>query len=444
MTTPTTDSGFHLGVQEGDNEPGSVSATAAEMGEKPPATGLAQVTVTTDAVHVASLTIHDPDVVAAAQVSADPGRTILEMLATGARVLKFASATMDARMLERTVSDLENAFQSRMDATVATLDAKTQALLDPETGSIPSTLHEVREEIAKRLSDTFDPELTTSALSIIDNTLSKHKDAINQDVRRLLDPSLTDSPLHGLESRLKELAREQAKELRETAEKIKEALVAEQARQEVIAKTTSKGFTYEDMVEQAVERIATVHGDYCCNVGRESGSAGTAKGDLLVSLSADDCAGQSLRFVLECKDQHLSKNQVKAELAAAMENRDAAAGVLVFAGDEASPYHVPFAYSGDQAIVVYDRDKPDDQVLRVAYAWARWTARRSQTPNDELDAEAILAALHDAEAGLAKKAQVLTGLTHADNGIAAARRAVDALADQVSDALERIRTALDP
>jgi hypothetical protein len=127
-----------------------------------------------------------------------------------------------------------------------------------------------------------------------------------------------------------------------------------------------------------------------------------------------------------------------------MQNRGAAAGMLVFAHDDANPYHVPFAYSGNRAVVVYDREHPDEQVLQVAYAWARWMTRRALSADDSLDAETILAALRDAEAGLSKKTQVLTGLTQANNGIEMARKAVEALADQVAEALGQMRTAMDP
>lgn len=403
-----------------------------------------RVTVTTDAVHVEHFVCRDPDVVAAAQTSSDPGRAVEEMLLTGARVLRFASASVDAGVLERTVADLEQAFQARLDATMSTLEVTTKSLLDPETGSIPGTLNQVRDEIAKKLGDTFDPQSTTSALSIIDGTLGRHKADINRDVRRLLDATSPDSPLAGLEARLREMTREQAKELREAAEKIREAVVVERTRTEMAEKTTAKGFSYEDLVEGAVERIAAVHGDRCVNVGRDMGVAGSDKGDLLVTLSPDDCAGQELRFVLECKDQSLSKPRVRAELEDAIDNGRAAAGVLVFASEDASPFHLPFSYSGNQAVVVYDRQHPDEQVLQVAYAWARWMTRRAQSADDALDAEAFLAALRDAEAGLAKKTQVLTGLTQATNGIEMARKAVEALADQVAEGLGQMRSALDP
>ena len=440
----TRSTGGDLVDTTGDGCGGSLAPSPTDSRSGVTSAGKPRVTVSSESVHLHDLACFDPDVVSAAQLSPEPERTILEMLSTGARVLRFASASLDASMLERTVADLEEGFQSRLDSTVTVLDDKTQGLLDPDSGSIPRTLKQVREEIAKQLNDTFNPELTTSALSIIDSTLGKHKGDINRDVRRLLDPASPDSPLNGLEARLREHSREQAKDLHEVVEKIARAVAVQQAQAEMLDKTTAKGFDYEDLVEAAVDRVASVYGDHCANVGREAGVGGTDKGDLLVTLSPDDSAGQDLRFVLECKDRRLSKPGVKSELEACMQNRGAAAGVLVFAHDDANPYHVPFTYSGNRAVVVYDREHPDDQVLQVAYAWARWMTRRAQSADETLDAETILAALRDAEAGLAKKTQVLTGLTQASNGIESARKAVEALADQVAEALGQMRAALDP
>lgn len=406
-------------------------------------TGAARVLTTDDAVYVERLTCHDPNVRAALAESHDPERTLQEILATGALVLKFTSTSQDGAFLESTVQDLERSFQERLDATVTTLDETTKNLLDPESGSIPGTLHQVRDEIAKKLSDTFDPALTDSAMSIIDKGLKSHLAEVNRDVRRLLDPTSEDSPLRGLEVRLREANEKQTKEVGEAVSQLLERMAVNQAESRMAEKSTAKGFAYEDVVEAGVERIASLQGDEAVNLGKEPGVAGNLKGDIVVTLASEDSAGQDLRFVIECKDKSLSKPAVRRELDAAMENRAAAASILAFASSETCPYSVPFTYHGNQAVVVYDGTDPDDQALAVAYAWARWVARRSQQASEDLDAETILNALHDAEEGLKKKREVLKGLTQASKGIEASRTALNAMSDAVEASLRLMRATLD-
>ena len=63
-----------------------------------------------------------------------------------------------------------------------------------------------------------------------------------------------------------------------------------------------------------------------------------------------------------------------AELRADMANRDAKAGVLVFARQDQTPDRLIFQTMGDMAIVACEDG--DTMALEVAYQWARWVTCR--------------------------------------------------------------------
>jgi hypothetical protein len=81
--------------------------------------------------------------------------------------------------------------------------------------------------------------------------------------------------------------------------------------------------------------------------------------------------------VLEAKDQKLSMTKTLAELDAALANHEASAAIAVFAGEHLSPVGLPFWYSGNRAVLVFDKADPDPKALQLAYEWARWISRRT-------------------------------------------------------------------
>ena len=85
--------------------------------------------------------------------------------------------------------------------------------------------------------------------------------------------------------------------------------------------------------------------------------------------------------MIEAEDSpSLSKRAVVAELRTDMANRDAKAGVLVFAHQDQTPDKLIFQTMGDMAIVACE---DGDTIAReLAYQWARWVASRELDSTD--------------------------------------------------------------
>jgi hypothetical protein len=203
---------------------------------------------------------------------------------------------------------------------------------------------------------------------------------------------------------------------------------------------TAKGFTFEERVHDAIERIASARGDCAAHTGGEGAEGGGKKGDTLVELGAADgpCTG---RIVFETKDaERLSKNKAWAYLSEAMERRAASFGVLVVAGEERIPSgrEQLTEYEGNKLIVAVDREDPDSLVLEVAYRLA--AARVLMVRDRELDVDAVAVRDTTAEAiTLLKQAQairsILTGIkTSSDK----ARANLDAMIASLQEKLDRI------
>ncbi len=234
------------------------------------------------------------------------------------------------------------------------------------------------------------------------------------------------------------------KPIRDEVQALSEKIAVTAATADVFELTTQKGFVYEDAVHVAVARIASAHGDQAEKVGTELGVAGTQKGDEVVTLSREDTFGSEGCFVIEAKHQKLNARKTNEELEAALENRDALAAIAVFSSADQAPAPVPFTYTDNKAIAVFDPTDGDDSALRLAYMWARWVVRRELTGTDAdgLDVERIASLLGDAARGLERVSQIKGFHTKARKNIDQAEQHALALADEVGDALAQIEAEL--
>ena len=133
----------------------------------------------------------------------------------------------------------------------------------------------------------------------------------------------------------------------------------------------------------------------------------------------------------------MSHQAVLHELDAAMKNREAVAGIAVFAKQHEAGTAVPFVTFDHKAIVVVDKDNPDEGVVRLAYMWARWVALRQLLDLvTELDAARIESLIDHAKTAISRATEVRTNTTRA-------RKSIDQAQTIVNEMAEEIRAALD-
>ena len=202
---------------------------------------------------------------------------------------------------------------------------------------------------------------------------------------------------------------------------------------------TRKGFTFEERVNGAIERIAGTRGDSAAHTGAEGAEGGGKKGDVLVELGAADGPSNG-RIVFEVKDRKLSKNVAWSELNEAMAARAAAFGVLVVAGEEQVPAgrEQLHEYEGNKLIVAVDREEPESLALAVAYRLA--AARVSMARDRELtvDAAEVRAVAEEAVSCLKQAQAIRTALTGIKTSSDKARSGLDEMVGSVEMKLDRI------
>jgi hypothetical protein len=211
---------------------------------------------------------------------------------------------------------------------------------------------------------------------------------------------------------------------------------------------TAKGRSYEELVFEAVDRIALAQGDAGEAVGDLA--EGTRKtGDIVVGI--DGCAGPARgRIVFEAKDRQLSRPKALEELDRALRVRSADYAILVVPSEDEVPARLqPLReYNGDKLIVAYDPDDASPLALQVAYSLARARVLMSRGATEGVDVAAISDTVARAVAAMEDVRRVKQQLTGARTQIDKAAEVVETMAARVRDHLAEIealtRVGADP
>ncbi|HLI15522.1 MAG TPA: hypothetical protein VKV23_05665 [Acidimicrobiales bacterium] len=394
-------------------------------------------------VHI-NLLEDDPTVVRVVGEADDPERAVRTFLRVGAAATLVAKTDFESHVVERRFDGMTRRFDSSLDAAVTKITDVGAKLLDEETGALPRTFRELKDGIGAILDETFNEDSKKSAVSKFDAVLRAAVQQLHDEVRKTFDPDSEDAPLSKTRREILEAVHEHFRDLRSDIGELTTALAVKNARAVAEERTAVKGFSFEDLVEEGLTRIGAVHGDVVERVGTRTGAAGTKAGDLLVTVNPDDTAGNDARFVVECKDRKLSHSKVIEELERGAANHDAVASLGVFSRQDLAPTTMPFVWWGNRAVLVYDKDDPDDAALQLAYCWARWVTRRELAGRSEtFDAARAEAALQRARKALAKHQAARACFTSATNKISEGSRHVDGLVEEVRAALRELWDQLE-
>lgn len=401
-----------------------------------PESNPASVAVTEGVAYFDGYTNADPDVVRVLEEADSASDAADILLGIGARATRQASISLDTAIVERRFDGLAGRLDQQLQEAVAAMSEATEGLLDQEDGALPAILADLRRGVSSTLETVFDADSKTSAIGKIDQAMGDAIERLERKVRQTVDPGAPDSPMARATKAITDTVKEQSGAILDQLKDVALAVAANSARAQMEAKTTGKGFRYEDLVQAQLERIATVHGDLAEHTGRSTGAAGTQSGDHCVHLAEDDTCGLDLRIVFESKDKAMTMPKAMAEIDKAMKNHEAVAGVLVFAHQDAAPTDMPFTWWGNRAIVVMENEDPDPRALHLAYAWARWVARRSAAAADSaVDLVRVEAALGTARRALARHQAIKA--CHS-----VARKKIDEGTSHVADLVTEVDEAL--
>lgn len=371
-----------------------------------------------------------------------PSETVTKAIEIGTRVIDSEGTAANVDYVRR-----------ELEAGLGELDRK-----------LAGTLEEGSSELAERIAHVFGAERNDSVQAQIREIVTAESRQHREALMQALTAEDGSNPLVAVQARLgkamleaeerhrtevERLRQSHAKEARamhgqvgELRKELARLLEREQGAErlaEAEAAGTRKGFSFEDRVHEAIERIGAARGDAAVHTGGEQAEGGGRKGDTLVELGG--CEGPARgRILFEAKDKKLSKNQAWKELNEGMAARAASFGVLVVAGEERVPSgrQALHEYEGNKLIVAVDRDHPDGLALEVAYRLA--AARVLLSKEGELEVDAVAVRDVAAEAiSLLKQAQAIrSSLTGIKTSSDRAREGLDAMVLAVEERLQRI------
>jgi hypothetical protein len=388
-----------------------------------------------------------------AKAGQPPAETVRRAIEIGARVLDREQAAAEAQYVrhefERVADQVQEGFGERAEAVTEQIRALFDQAVAGEGSALDKALRSHSDELAEQVARNFASDRSTAVqhqvkelvhdeLLKLTQHLSSESEAnplqlVKGEVLRTIERERTSQRerdtaiaerIGGLEQRLVQLLE------REDADR----RVAEEAE-----RGTAKGRSFEERVDQALERIAATRGDASAHTGGEGAEGGGRKGDTLIELgaSAGPAAG---RIVFEAKDKKLSKNDAWRELNEAMAARAASFAVLVVAGEDRVPSgrETLTEYEGNKLIVAVDREEPDGLGLEVAYRLAAARVAMARDRDLTVDAPAVRDAAEEAVSCLKQAQQIRASLTGIKTNSDKARATLDEMVESVHAKLERI------
>jgi hypothetical protein len=420
------------------------------------ATPLRQTRVTTllGRVVIDHLVVDDP--VAAELVrdrmdaGEDASRVVSDALEIGARVISREQAEVNAEFVrtefEKVSREVESAFADKARVVAEFFGTKVDEVFGPENG-----------HLQKELQRHFGDGSSTAVQHQLRQVMTEVSARMREDLLRQFSSADGSNPLADFKAAHLRAARAAAEAQERQLTAINEQMVALklevqklQAEREKLSevaaeheRSTAKGRPYEEAVYDALDAIAGAQGDDCEAVGDLPGVGGR-KGDVLVGI--EGCSGPPrARIVFEAKHSRVPRKQALAELDEAIAQRDAAYGVWVVPSEDRLPARTQELREagGDKLFVVYD---PEDSpvALELAYRLARARALMARGDADGLDASALRAEVERALGTMEEVRRIKQQLTHAANGIEAAREIVDSLDRRVRGHLAQIDALLAP
>lgn len=399
-----------------------------------------------DRIVIEGLTVDDRRAAEVVRSRAQAGtaapETIRKAIEIGARVLDSEETTVNVDYVRR-----------ELEAGLGELDQKLEG-----------TLKESAETIAEQLEDAFDGDESVQA-QLRDIVAKNTRDQL-EAVARLLTAEDSTNPLVSVQKQFgkamleaEERSRAEVERLRDSHSKEARAMHGQVAdlRKEIarmleredadvrVAEAeeagTRKGFTFEDLTHEAIERLADSRGDVATHTGSVQAEGGGKKGDTVVELGA--CDGLSSgKIVFEAKNtkQALSKNEAWRYLDNAMAARAASFGVLVVPGEDRIPSgrEQLREYQGNKMIVAVDPLDPDGLSLAVAYRLAAARVSMARERDLTVDAAEVRVATDEAISSLKQAQSIRSTLTSIKNSSDKARSTLDDMVAATELKLDRI------
>ena len=381
--------------------------------------------------------------------------TVTDALEIGARVLdrEATSAEVDAirHELERASAEAEHSFAERARTIGESLEKQFERFLGQDGGAMSKVLDAHSDELAELVAKHFSGERSTAVQHEVKELVAKALSDSRQDLLRQFSAQDGHNPLADFKAAVvREVKRsgeshdkliEKLARLEGEVKRLHDATEAEAELAAERERGTSKGRAFEQQAFELIEAMAAARGDVAHHVGDARSASGGKKGDIVIEVDAASGPSKA-RIAVEAKDEKLSKNRAWETLNAALAERDAGFAILVVGSDEKvpsgrEPLH---EYEGNKMIVTLDKDALDGRALELAYRYARCRCLMAAERDLALDAAGVRDAAEEALSALRDAQKIRSSLTGANNSVKTAHETLDAMVARVQASLTRVES----
>ena len=382
---------------------------------------------------------------------AEREQVLIQAIEIGIYCLERARTSRDTEFVRRQI----DALLQRVQAAVAKIPEDTQKALIEKIGTedsqalapLRNLVNEVAavgearlREVRTLLSDDIDPSKENS-------TLGKAL----KSLRDLLDPQRTDSVQGSLSSAIadvtgeggalaaavKAVVAEAVSPLSTEVNRLAKQFAAEEQVAEALEQTTAKGAPYEEEVVGVLQEWVAAVGGEVHHVGADN-----KPGDALVHLGTDGVDRLSIVVEARYRGTRKGRKAISDDLAAAMAERDANAGVYVSRTLDGLAKEI-----GDWAEGDCDRGRfvactHDHLITAVRFLAVQERLARLRTAAPEVDAASIEAQLQRIRTSLDRVKTINRHLTSVHDGANEVQSQAEAIRAEVRDGLFSIEDAL--
>ncbi len=409
-----------------------------------PAATAASVHVHGDTLLVEHLRVTDRALAAfVGQRSTDEQPDLVERaLRIGLLAIEDAATSLDVELVRREFDVLVEQNANMNQRAAKELDHMLRQNFADQDGRLPRTLERFlgdRGQLNRLISELFDESKRDSAIGRMRTLLGAYFDGDASRLALLLDPTRNGSPLH----QFREEVEQGFSKLNDRLTAIEAAATARASER---ARSAAKGADFEDLLEQLLADIVAGTGDVVDRTADATGDViRSRKGDFLLTLDPQACAGAEVRVVIEAKDRQQSWREIREELNQAKRNRGAAVALGVFTPAHAPTAVAPFDVRFGHVFCVLDPADPDPATLNAALRLCRFYALASLAESsDKLDVARVATAIAAVRIELDAVRRLKVQLTSIRNTASEVAVGLDRLRDQVLARVSDAEALLSP
>ena len=219
-------------------------------------------------------------------------------------------------------------------------------------------------------------------------------------------------------------------------QELRDELIKEKSKDEIIEKTALKGGKFEEVVLESIEDFCSEYEDKITFVGEDVGKRNKI-GDVTVDIDGNE----NKRVVIECKDSMAySHKKTLDEINDAIENRNAKFGIFLFK----SQSQIPSALAPMKITNNYIVTSFENYGLYFAYRVARLFVERStEAKQKTIPIDKIQKEMEGLNSKLLAFSNIQTKLTQIDNASSYIRENIDRLKKDIEGGLCSIKELLN-